>query len=205
MADKNDKGSAGDDKRSYFRIDDVIPLVAVPVEIEDVKCEELVSKITSSKAFSLAGAGESPANDANETAMTTHFEKSGTDKLNEEIADIKAKLDYIINHFIVEKEGLANPEKKVVNISASGIRFVVNHPVEVNDVMELKLMLPTYPPVAVFVHGEVKRVIPLDGNKYDIAIEYLNVSDSVRNEIIQYTLSHQRESIRKYKESGPKE
>ncbi len=205
MPGKSDKKSTGDDKRSYFRIDDVIPLVAVPVEIEDVKCEELTAKISSSKAFSMAGAGNSPANDENETALTTNYEKSGTDKLHDDIADIKAKLDYIINHFIMEKEGLANPEKKVVNISASGIRFIVNHPVELNDVMEIKLLLPTYPPVAVFVHGEVKRVDRLDDNKYEIAIEYLNMSDSVRNEIIQYTLSHQRETIRKYKETGADE
>jgi len=35
-----------------------------------------------------------------------------------------------------------------------------------------------------------------------VAIEYLNMGDSVRNEIIQYTLSHQRETIRKMRESG---
>ena len=202
MPKKSDRKSTGEDQRSYFRIDDVIPLVAVPVKIEDVKCEELAAKITSSKAFSLAGANDSPANNANETAITTHYEKTGPDKLHEEIAEIKAKLDYIINHFIMEKEGLANPEKKVVNISAAGIKFTVNHAVELHDVMELKLLLPTYPPVAVFVHGEVKRVERIEDNKYEIAIEYLNMSDSVRNEIIQYTLSHQRETIRKYKESG---
>ena len=71
--------------------------------------------------------------------------------------------------------------------------------------MEIKLLLPTYPPVAVFAYGEVIRVSELNDGTYEVAIEYLNMGDSVRNEIIQYTLSHQRESIRKLKESGANE
>jgi c-di-GMP-binding flagellar brake protein YcgR len=105
----------------------------------------------------------------------------------------------------MEKEGLGNPEKKYVNISASGIRFTVNHPVKVKDVMEVKLLLPTYPPVAVFAYGEVKRVRDIGNGKHEVAIEYVNMSESVRNEIIQYTLSHQRETIKKFKESRSEE
>jgi c-di-GMP-binding flagellar brake protein YcgR len=81
----------------------------------------------------------------------------------------------------------------------------VNSPVNVKDIMEIKLLLPTYPPVAVFAYGEVKRVKTLDENKFEVALEYINMGESVRNEIIQYTLSHQRETIRKFKESEPGE
>jgi c-di-GMP-binding flagellar brake protein YcgR len=71
--------------------------------------------------------------------------------------------------------------------------------------MEIKLLLPAYPPVVVFAYGEVKRVDALDENTYEVALEYINMGDSVRNEIIQYTLTHQRETIRKLKESEPGE
>jgi c-di-GMP-binding flagellar brake protein YcgR len=153
----------------------------------------------------MGGVHGSPASDIEESAITTRYERSENDKLFDEISDIKAKLDYIINHFIMEKEGLGNPEKKYVNISASGIRFTVNHPVKVKDVMEVKLLLPTYPPVAVFAYGEVKRVRDIGNGKHEVAIEYVNMSESVRNEIIQYTLSHQRETIKKFKESRSEE
>ena len=69
----------------------------------------------------------------------------------------------------------------------------------------MKLLLPTYPPVAVFAYGEVKRVKSLDNDAFEVALEYLNMGESVRNEIIQYTLSHQRETIRKLKETGTDE
>lgn len=120
------------------------------------------------------------------------------------IAEIKTKLDFIINHLMLDKEGLVQSEKKFVNISASGIRFTIDHPVQAGEIMEIKLLLPTYPPVAVFAYGEVKRVKGLGENKHEVSLEYLNMDESVRNEIIQYTLSHQRETIRKVKESGHK-
>ncbi len=201
MPDNKDNKTAEDENREYFRIDDVIPLVAIPVHLDDVENKEVLERVMSSKAIPMPAVHGSSATDEVESAITTRYEKSESDKLMDEISDIKAKLDYIINHFIMEKEGLSNPEKKYVNISASGIRFTVNHPVKMNDVMEVKLLLPTYPPVAVFAYGEVKRVKDLGDGKYEVAIEYVNMSDSVRNEIIQYTLSHQRETIRKYKDS----
>jgi hypothetical protein len=201
MTDKKENKETENEHRDYFRIDDVIPLVAIPVHLDDVESEEILNRIISSKAISMPGVHGSPATDEVESAITTRYEQSESDKLYDEISDIKAKLDYIINHFIMEKEGLANPEKKYVNISASGIRFTVNHPVKIKDIMEVKLLLPTYPPVAVFAYGEVKRVRDLENGKYEVAIEYVNMSDSVRNEIIQYTLSHQRETIKKFKDS----
>jgi c-di-GMP-binding flagellar brake protein YcgR len=62
-------------------------------------------------------------------------------------------------------------------------------------------VLPTYPPVAIFAYGKVVRARKLENGKYEIALEYLNMTESVRNEIIQYALSHQREMIRKLKEA----
>ena len=132
-------------------------------------------------------------------------ERQEDTKLYSMMTEIKTKLDFIIHHFMLEKEGLLESEKKFVNISAAGIRFTVNSPVNVKDIMEIKLLLPTYPPVAVFAYGEVKRVKTLDENKFEVALEYINMGESVRNEIIQYTLSHQRETIRKFKESEPGE
>jgi len=44
---------------------------------------------------------------------------------------------------------------------------------------------PPWAQVAVFAYGEVKRVKALDDTKFEVAIEYINMGDSVRNEIIQ--------------------
>ena len=181
------------EQRCYFRVDDVISVVANPANIDHERGEKFIKSFTSSKAFSLMDDSES----------TEQPYDDGTDnrKMYDMIAEIKTKLDFIINHFILEKEGLLSEGKKSVNISASGIRFTVNTPVKEGDLMKIKLLLPTYPPVAVFAYGAVKRVKELDNGTYEISLEYLNMNDSVRKEIIQYTLSYQRETIKKFKET----
>jgi c-di-GMP-binding flagellar brake protein YcgR len=189
------------ERRSYFRVDDVISVVANPVHIDKEKLEKFLKTVSSSKAFSLLDVSTS---DEIETAGIS-ADLSDNKRLFDMITEVKTKLDFVINHLLLEKEGLLSVEKKLVNISASGISFTINQPVNVNDIMEIKLLLPTYPPVAVFAYGEVKRVKVLDNETYDVALEYLNMGDSVRNEIIQYTLSHQRETIRKREETGTDE
>jgi hypothetical protein len=184
------------EKRNYFRIDDVISVVANPVTIDKEKSKEFAKAVSSSKAFSLVDMPgvEKVADD------DTVPDKSENNGLYGIITEVKTKLDFIINHLLLDREGFTSAEKKLVNISASGIRFTINHHVNVGDIMEIKLLLPTYPPVAVFAYGEVVRFRELDGGTFEVALEYINMGDSVKNEIIQYTLSHQRETIRKMKE-----
>jgi hypothetical protein len=194
MPDEKKQNSTGE-KRSYFRVDDVISVFANPVSHINEKDKEIL-KTASSQSFSLFEGRDPSAID--ELEKSSEF--TGGDKLYEVLREIQTKLDFLIKHFLLEKEGLSSTEKKPVNISASGIKFTIKHPVREKDIMEIKLLLPTYPPVAVFAYGEVKRVKALDDHTYEIALEYLNMGDAVRNDIIQYTLNHQRETIRKRKE-----
>jgi len=199
MPGQKNKKSDGE-KREYFRIDDVISVVVNPVSSYKKKDSQFLKSATSSKAFSLMG----PAESSGTHTEASDFMRSEQGELYQMIAEIKTKLDFLINHFILDKEGLLSSEKALVNISASGLRFVTTHAVEVNDIVEVKLLLPTFPPVAVFGYGEVKRVDPLGDDKYEIAVEYLNMDESVRNEIIKYTISHQRESIMRMRQDGSK-
>lgn len=201
MSDEKRSQKTGDEKRSYFRVDDVISVVANPIHIDKEQTEEFLKTVSGSRAFSLMEQSASPETGFEDDVPINPDNK----KLYDMISEVKTKLDFVINHLMLDREGLISPEKKMVNISASGIRFTVNHPVKVKDIMEIKLLLPTYPPVAVFAYGEVIRAVALDDETYEVAIEYLNMGDSVRNEIIQYTLSHQRETIRKLKEQGDNE
>jgi len=194
----NQGGKSSEEKRSYFRVDDVISVVVNPVSSYKKKDDKFLESVTSSKAFSLMSPPESSGTHTEETDLI----RTEHGKLYEMMGEIKTKLDFIINHFILDKEGLLSSDKALVNISASGIRFVTGHAVEVNDIMEVKFLLPSFPPVAVFGYGEVKRVDALDDGKYEVAIEYLNMDESVRNEIIQYTLSHQRETMKRMRQSG---
>ncbi len=204
MAVEKKANNKEEEKRSYFRIDDVISVVANPVAIDDEDSEKYREALQSSRALPLMSDQDTPnlnPDKPNYNSYGNGMESQGNKKLYDMISELKTKVDFIINHFMLEKEGLLSAEKKLVNISASGIKFVVNQPVKIKDILEIKLLLPTYPPVAVFAYGEAKRVKKLDGSKYEVCLKYLNMGESVRNEIVQYTLSHQRETIRKFKEA----
>jgi hypothetical protein len=197
MPGEKKQNSTGE-KRSYFRVDDIISVVANPVNLMNEKERELLKNAASSNTFALF---DDQANDGLQSSQ----EFAGGEKLYEALKGINSKLDFLINHLLMEKEGLTSTEKKLVNLSASGIKFTVKHPVKEKDILQIKLLLPTHPPVVVFAYGEVKRVKVLDDQTYEIALEYLNMGETVRSEIIQYTLDHQRETIRKMKESGKNE
>lgn len=198
-----DKGQrpAAKEKRSFFRVDDVISVVANPVPLGTMAREEFRRYAASSRTFSLQDVGKSLTGDDGGSSP----EAPDNEALWKMMTELNAKLDFIINHLMLEKEGLLTSEKKPVSISASGLRFTVDYEVNVRDVMEIKLLLPTSPPVAVFAYGEVKRVRKQDDGHYEVALEYLNMGDSVRNQIIQYTLSHQRETIRRTREERDRE
>jgi hypothetical protein len=195
MTDDMGQSKKDEERRRHFRIDDVISVVANPVHIDEEKSQEFAKTVASSKAFSLTENQHVDIVD-DESVLPKDPDNK---KLFDMMTEVKAKLDFIINQFMLEKEGLNKPEKKFVNISASGIRFTVDYAVKEGEIMDIKLLLPTYPPVAVLAYGEVKRAVPLDDGKYDIALEYLNMSESVKNEIIQYAFAQQRESIRRVK------
>lgn len=193
------KQNSSGEKRGYFRVDDVISVVANPVNLINEKEKDLLKNAASSNTFKFFGEDRSVPD-----GLQGSPESVAGEKVYEALREMNTKLDFLINHFIMEKEGLSSAEKKLVNISASGIKFTVKHPVKEKDILEIKLLLPTFPPVAVFAYGEVKRVKVLEDQTYEIALEYLNMGETVRDEIIQYTLDHQRESIRKMKENVKK-
>jgi len=188
------KQNSSGEKRGYFRVDDIISVVANPVNLMNEKERELLKNAASSNTFSFFS-------DQDSEGLQSSPESAGGEKLYEALKGINSKLDFLINHLLMEKEGLSSNEKKPVNISATGIKFTVKHAVKEKDILQIKLLLPTHPPVAVFAYGEVKRVKALEDQTYEIALEYLNMGETVRNEIIHYTLDHQRETIRKMKES----
>jgi len=197
MMGEKEQSRKGDERRRHFRVDDVISVVANPIHVDKEKSEEFAKAISTSRAFPVME-GQSTDTADDESIVPKDPDNK---KLYAMMNELKAKLDFIINQFMLEKEGLNEPEKKFVNISASGIRFTVDHVVKEGEIMDIKLLLPTYPPVAVFAYGEVKRAVPIEDGKYDIALEYLNMTDSVKNEIIQYAFAQQRDLIRRIKDT----
>jgi hypothetical protein len=168
------------ERRGYFRVDDVIPILSKKVE-DDAAYGK--SKIISGYAV-----------DFPETGVP---EETIHPQLWKMLSDINIKLALILEKLDLEAEGLAKAESMPVNVSATGIRFTLKEKVEIGSTVEVKMLLPTSPPVGVVAYGHVVRVKDLDNGKYEVALHFSDMDDEVRDEIIQYALDRQREIIRK--------
>ncbi|MBI4697834.1 MAG: PilZ domain-containing protein [Nitrospirae bacterium] len=190
---EKDKDSR-EDQREFFRIDDVVPLIINPAS------EDKLQEISRSLSIS----------DLADSSMSKHLPPNISESVSDLrqsdlLMEINIKLDFLINHFLLEREGLLSAQKKPVNISAAGIRCTVGHPVKVDDVLEVKMLLPAYPPVAVLAYAEVKRVRPAEDKTFEVSLQFVNMSDDVRDEITKYILNRQRETIRLRKSEEKKQ
>ena len=67
---------------------------------------------------------------------------------------INSKLDAVMNYILFQTEGLLSLKMRPVNISASGMSFMSDQKYEVGDIIEIKMMLHVFHPVALYLYGE---------------------------------------------------
>lgn len=170
-------------KRGFFRVDDVFPVICRIVDCKDRRAASCI--------FSGFGLDVDELDVSDETVSPRVWKM---------LVDINAKLEMILEKLNLESEGLTRAESIPVNISASGIRFFLDHPVEIGSMCELKMLLPVYPPVGVLAYGVVVRVEAPVGGKYETSLRFIDLVDEVRDIIIQYTLKRQREIIRRQRD-----
>ncbi len=173
---------SGEERRSFFRVDD-----AFPIKIRKVKERPLASRFLTYYAPSKLS-----------SIKAEYYE----DALIRTMQEINRKLDYLINTLILKEEGLLYEDVKPVNISASGMRIEMEEEAQVGDVIELKMVLPSTPPIALLTYGEVVRVQKKEKEGktvYETALRFTEMSEDIRDEIIQYTLKREREIIKNKK------
>lgn len=167
------------EKREYFRVDDVLPVAARKLNNQAAR-----------KSTVIPGAN----------AEITELDLSD-DKIHPKIIKLLLEMNNKLNCLIAS---LSHPnedkpqklQNKKVNISASGMRVTVDEKVEAGDTIEVKMFLPTIPPVEILTYGVVVRVKPLGNNQYEAAVHFSDMDECVRDEIIQYALNCQREAIK---------
>jgi len=170
--------------RSYFRVEDVVPFVARKVGPNE---RLRVSRSFPFSDIALPVAGETPTVDVNP-------------RLWQMLVNIHTMLGMVLERLDMETEGFMNAERTQVNMSATGMRFRTKDRFEVGDTLEIKMLLPARPPLGVVVYGSVIRADDAGGGETEIALHFDEMSEELRNEIIQYSLMRQREIIRKSRE-----
>ncbi len=171
------------ENRSYFRVDDYFPVVSRKIG-EEAEC-------AASKIFSGYGI---------EIQDEAFSDETVNPRLWKMLVAINSKVQMILDKLQFESEGLTHVKNRRVNLSASGIRFGMDERVEVGDLLEIKMLLPTYPPTGILAYGKVVKVIDREDGTHEVSLHFHNMDDDVRDEIIQYALKRQREIIKKERE-----
>jgi hypothetical protein len=183
MEDGNGK-ECQPERREYFRVEDVLPIMAKKVRENS---EYLRSKVFSG-FFSGFGISSLSEEGSDETVSPALW------KL---LVDMNTKLGLILDKLYLDSEGLAKAESKHVSLSASGIKFPVRDELAVGDFMEIKMLIPVHPPAWIVLYGAVVRLGEISSGEYEVAIDFTDMDDEVRDVINYYTLKRQREIIRR--------
>jgi len=108
------------------------------------------------------------------------------------------KIDRILD--VLERkdtERYASAGSEWVNISGSGMRFVVNQRFSRGDIIAFKVFLPLSSRTWINVLGKVMSVTESDSeNKYSTAVKFIDLSEVDREMIIRYVFQRQRELLR---------
>ena len=108
---------------------------------------------------------------------------------------LNLKLDTIIRLITLQREGFFGLPSKAVNISGGGMSFFLPQAIATGVILEIKLMLTRNQPIAMCLYGEVAKSVPRD-DIYFIAIHYIHMDVSIRDEIIRFVFEREREIIR---------
>jgi len=88
-----------------------------------------------------------------------------------------------------------------VNISGAGFCFVTESPVRVGGMLEVALELTVFPRLHLMALGKALRVreirqFPDTHRHFEVAVEFTDIHEDDRDEIIRYTFRRQRELLR---------
>jgi len=184
-----------DDRRSYVRGDFSFKVkfrILNPEESENLRIfnEEIFSRYTEEKNIEISSPGIS-------TEILTD------PSLINYLLQMDEKLDQIIELLSEEKEIKGVSRKGMgIDISGSGMKILVDEPVEPGQFIQTKFFLSKYPLSFMEIVGKVVRVTSVDENDqtlYHLGIKFINLSINERERIITCVFQKQREALRKRK------
>lgn len=109
---------------------------------------------------------------------------------------IHQKLDSILEHLCLDRFGFADLQYSEVDLSAGGIRIKTTEAFNEGDNAEIRMVLPTAPPLYLICYGKVRRCSNC-ADQREVAVEFVNISEEIRSLIMKYVLQRQRQDIRR--------
>jgi hypothetical protein len=86
-----------------------------------------------------------------------------------------------------------------LDISGGGMRILCHEKLMPGQVLNMTFRIFRYPVMSLEVYGKVCRVTPVDRQRYEVGVEFLDLDEQYREWIISYVFQMQREAIRSRK------
>lgn len=176
MPDKTDfsKSTEGEQRES-FRINDTLPVIVRKIE-GDTPLPEPEALVGISQEI-----------------HTSVLKKENISPiLWQMLVRLDRKLDRIMEMIPVD---LLNTKARPVNLSATGMKIKVKRRFDLDESVRIKMLLPTLPAKELDIMGQVVRIEALSEGNFEVALHFQEMDDTVRDEIILYTLNQQRKAI----------
>ncbi len=183
MAEKSDAKGPNGERREYFRVTDVLPIVVSKIESMVGKKARVLSQYYS--ALRCAALAEEL------------YDGLTNPKLVKLLCEMNAKLDLILEKLAGSHDELSSAEAREVSLSASGVSFGTQDEFIPGELVEVKLLLPMHPPVWVVLYGNVCRAVKEESGECQVGVQFIEMEDEARDVLSYYTIKRQRELIMK--------
>lgn len=108
---------------------------------------------------------------------------------------LNSKLDQILLIISSNQQESASPSLRCNNIGGGGLSFLSHVPYKTGDTLEIKLYLNRASPLATHLYGKVVNSIATS-NGFLISIEFCDIDESTREDIIRFVFECERHLIR---------
>lgn len=109
---------------------------------------------------------------------------------------LNAKLDAILTLLEKDREEFLHLPHLSVELSGSGICLPFAAPAAPGDRIEMKIMLPLTPPVALYLYGKAVKV-----EQGRLWVNFSPMDEEIRDRLVHYVFLRQREVFRERRES----
>jgi Tfp pilus assembly protein PilZ len=167
--------SRQEEQREAFRINDTLAVI--------------VRKIEEDTCFSEPGTTD----DGPPEIVPSVLEKENiSPRLWEMLVNLNRKLDRVLEKIPVD---LFSTKPQPANLSSTGMKVKVKKKFSLDEPVRIKLLLPTLPVKELVVDGKVVWVETLPDGEFEVGLQFRELDDTVKDEIIHYTLNQQRKII----------
>jgi hypothetical protein len=167
--------STQEEQRESFRIDDTLAVI--------------VRKIERDASFSET---ETLVDDPSEIGPSVLTKENISPVLWKMLVNLNRKLDRVLEKI---PEDILSIKPQPVNLSSTGMKLKVKKKFALDEPVRIKLLLPTLPVKELVVGGKVVWMETLPDGEYEVGLHFQELDDTVKNEIIHYTLNQQRKFI----------